>query len=81
MATLIAFAAMCLASSVTYIINDIRDVEADRLHEQKRHRPIAAGRVSVAVALVRGRSSADICATGPLALMYESLVLAVKVAR
>lgn len=42
-----AFVAMCLASSSVYILNDIMDVEYDRCHPQKCHRPIASGRVSV----------------------------------
>ncbi|MBI5472064.1 MAG: decaprenyl-phosphate phosphoribosyltransferase [Ignavibacteriae bacterium] len=41
-----AFVAFCLAASAVYVINDIADVEADRLHPVKRHRPIAAGAVS-----------------------------------
>lgn len=39
----IAFAVFCLASSCVYLINDARDVEADRAHPTKRFRPIAAG--------------------------------------
>lgn len=38
----------CLASSLTYVINDLRDVEADRNHPLKsKSRPIAAGEISV----------------------------------
>jgi 4-hydroxybenzoate polyprenyltransferase len=51
---LMAFAAFCLASSAVYVFNDIRDRAEDRLHPLKRHRPIAAGVVSVPVALVMG---------------------------
>ncbi|MGZ4515630.1 MAG: decaprenyl-phosphate phosphoribosyltransferase [Mycobacterium sp.] len=38
-----AFVAFCLAASSIYLINDVRDVEADREHPTKRFRPIAAG--------------------------------------
>jgi 4-hydroxybenzoate polyprenyltransferase len=41
----IAFLAMCLASSGAYIANDLIDLEADRLHDTKRHRPFASGRL------------------------------------
>lgn len=40
---LIAFVAVSLAASTVYLINDARDVEADRQHPTKRFRPIAAG--------------------------------------
>ena len=49
---LIAFAAFCLLSSAVYVFNDFLDREADRLHPQKRHRPLAAGRVSVSAAIM-----------------------------
>jgi 4-hydroxybenzoate polyprenyltransferase len=49
--SLVAVAAFCAASSATYLLNDVLDREADRLHPSKRSRPIAAGEVSVATAL------------------------------
>jgi decaprenyl-phosphate phosphoribosyltransferase len=39
----VAFVAFCLAASSVYLVNDARDVEADRQHPTKRFRPIAAG--------------------------------------
>ncbi|KUI37343.1 decaprenyl-phosphate phosphoribosyltransferase [Mycobacterium sp. GA-2829] len=42
----VAFVAFCLAASTVYLVNDARDVEADRAHPTKRFRPIAAGVVS-----------------------------------
>ncbi len=42
-----ALAAFCLASSGTYIFNDIRDLEQDRGHPTKRRRPLPAGDISV----------------------------------
>lgn len=46
----LGFAAFCLLSSAVYVINDIRDVEADRQHEVKRSRPIASGAVPIPAA-------------------------------
>ena len=39
----VAFVVFCLAASSIYLVNDVRDVEADREHPTKRFRPIAAG--------------------------------------
>lgn len=49
-AALLAFVAFCLASSTVYLINDLRDREADRRHPLKRSRPIASGELPVGVA-------------------------------
>jgi decaprenyl-phosphate phosphoribosyltransferase len=48
----LAFVAFCLVSATVYLINDVRDVEEDRLHPRKRLRPIAAGELKPAAALV-----------------------------
>lgn len=59
---LLAVVLFCLASSATYIVNDMHDIERDRRHPKKsRSRPLAAGIVSVPMAL------------GLLALLYASL--------
>ena len=44
---ILAFLAFCSVSSSVYVLNDISDVESDRVHKKKRYRPIAAGYVSV----------------------------------
>lgn len=46
----------CLLSAGTYLINDVRDADADRRHPQKRMRPVAAGDLSPRWALVVGGS-------------------------
>lgn len=46
------FIAFCLATSATYIFNDILDRNADRLHPRKRFRPVAAGTLPVSFAIV-----------------------------
>jgi len=48
---LFGFFAFSFAASTVYIVNDIADVEHDRLHPRKRHRPLAAGHISVPAAL------------------------------
>jgi len=45
------FAAFCCAASATYILNDLLDLDSDRLHHTKRYRPLASGRVSTRNAL------------------------------
>lgn len=52
--TSLAFAAFCLVASGTYFLNDARDAEADRSHPRKQHRPVAAGVLSVRLAIVVG---------------------------
>ncbi|NLX90409.1 MAG: decaprenyl-phosphate phosphoribosyltransferase [Firmicutes bacterium] len=45
--SLIAFVSFCLLSSCVYIVNDIVDIEEDRKHPRKRHRPLAAGKIGI----------------------------------
>lgn len=47
----LAFVAFSLAASGVYLINDTKDVEADRAHPTKRNRPIAAGVVPPSLAV------------------------------
>ena len=47
---LLAFVVFSLAASSVYLVNDARDVEADRAHPTKRFRPIAAGVVPESLA-------------------------------
>ena len=49
--SLAAFGLFCAVSSGTYFLNDAVDAEADRAHPDKRNRPVAAGVVSVPLAL------------------------------
>lgn len=46
-----AFAVYCAASSAAYLVNDVRDREADRVHPIKRLRPVARGELSVGAAV------------------------------
>ena len=50
--SLLALGLFCAAASSFYLLNDVADIEADRQHPVKCKRPIAAGLVSVPVALL-----------------------------
>ena len=61
---ILAMLLFCVASSATYIINDLHDIEQDRCHPKKsKTRPLAAGIVSVPVAIIL------------LVLLYALLIL------
>ena len=63
--TLVVFASFCLISSSIYCFNDLKDVEADRQHPKKCHRPIASGKVSV----TGGYVMMLLCTIGALAIL------------
>ena len=48
---LAGFALLCLLSSAVYLVNDLADIEQDRLHPKKRNRPLPSGRLKPGVAL------------------------------
>ena len=50
--SVVGFLVFCLLSSAVYIINDIIDVEADRMHPTKRFRPIASGALPIRIAYI-----------------------------
>lgn len=47
----VAFFAFSFAASAMYLVNDLLDLESDRLHPRKRERPLAKGTISAAVAI------------------------------
>lgn len=63
---IVAFASFCLLASAAYVLNDVRDASRDRLHPEKRLRPIAAGRVAIGPAI--GLAAALAVAAGMLAV-------------
>lgn len=50
--TLVSVGLFCLASSLVYIINDLTDIETDRLHPDKKKRPLASGQLSKNAAII-----------------------------
>jgi decaprenyl-phosphate phosphoribosyltransferase len=51
-AAALAIIVFCLLSSAVYVVNDYADRDADRLHPEKKTRPIASGQISPSFALV-----------------------------
>lgn len=49
--TILAFTSLCFLTSSVYILNDLIDVKKDRYHPKKKNRPIAAGKISIKLAL------------------------------
>jgi decaprenyl-phosphate phosphoribosyltransferase len=64
---LLGIAGFSLASSAVYAVNDAMDAERDRLHDQKRERPVAAGRISKGAAFAF--AAALLAAGGALAAL------------
>jgi 4-hydroxybenzoate polyprenyltransferase len=50
LAAVLTFVAFCAISSAGYLFNDLRDRQLDRLHPDKRRRPIASGALAVGTA-------------------------------
>lgn len=77
----LAFVAFCLAASGVYLVNDAKDVNEDRVHPVKRHRPIAAGAVPLPLAYVAAVIAfLAALAIGALASMPLLIVIAVYIA-
>lgn len=60
----LATAAFLLASSLVYVVNDLTDIERDRRHPQKRHRPLPSGQVGTRAAVALAVALAGLLAAG-----------------
>ncbi len=57
MAVALGFIAFSMLASTIYIVNDLFDLTADRKHKTKKNRPLAAGRISIPLALLIGAAT------------------------
>jgi len=73
---LVAFGIFCGLSGVVYLVNDVADVERDRLHPRKRHRPIASGALPIRTARVAAAALGGASLGAALALGWGFLAVA-----
>lgn len=73
----IGFLIFCGLSSAIYVINDIFDIEKDRLHPFKKFRPLAKGDIPVQHALVIAIVLALVCTIGSILLSPAFFAIAI----
>lgn len=61
---ILAFAVFCLLAGATYLINDLADLEQDRIHPIKRFRPLASGRLTKRTVYIGTAASLLLALTG-----------------
>jgi 4-hydroxybenzoate polyprenyltransferase len=69
------FVAFCLASGATYLLNDVRDAEADRHNPRTASRPIARGDLSPALALSVAGLAAAVALVGAAFINWQTLAV------
>lgn len=73
MQSVFAFVVMSLCASGVYVMNDLLDLQADRVHSRKRRRPFASGTVGIPTGVVM--SLALFVLAGGLGLLWGGLLL------
>jgi len=76
---LVTFVAFCAVSSAGYLFNDLRDIEHDRRHPDKRKRPIASGAVSEGTAGAVAVVLAIFAIVAPLVLVSAEVAAIVAI--
>ena len=75
--TLAGFAIFCLISSAVYLINDLVDIEKDRMHPVKRNRPLASGQLPKSTAVIAAVALIAVCLPASLALGVNFAVISI----
>jgi 4-hydroxybenzoate polyprenyltransferase len=70
-----AFLILGVLVSAGYLINDVADLDADRQHESKRHRPFASGRISQRSGIIVAAAMIVVAFAGAIALSRAFAVL------
>lgn len=73
----LAFVAFSLASSTAYIVNDITDIEYDRLHPKKKQRPLTSGRINIFTAVVLGITTLALSLAASFIIGTDFLIITV----
>jgi 4-hydroxybenzoate polyprenyltransferase len=73
--TVAAFVLLCLMSGAVYLMNDLADIESDRRHPTKRHRPLPSGRLNPRVAGVAAVALAFVSLVAGYFLSWELAVI------
>jgi len=68
--SLIAFVVFSVVSSAVYLVNDLADIDKDRLHPEKRHRPLASGELEPGVA--RGAAMVILAVSLPAGFLLQT---------
>lgn len=78
LAALVCAAAVCFCglSGAVYLVNDLVDRKRDALHPVKRHRPLASGALSPAIAVMAAAIIVAGCLVGAAVLGRDFLLLA-----